>query len=173
MTCQTGQECVLGACEATCDPACADGQVCDRTQAPPACVTDKCAGQPPCSDGSFCDPVTGSCGNNDPCVGVVCPATQVCQSGSCQEGQGGAGGGSSSSSSSSGGTTSSSSSSGGGAGGASDKGVWGLATGGGGCSCEVGPGALLGDARLALAALALLIGARRRRSSRRAGEVSR
>ena len=169
VTCQAGQACVLGVCEATCDPACATGQVCDRTQVPPTCVSDKCAGQAPCSDGSFCDPVTGSCGNNDPCAGVTCPATQVCESGSCFEGQGGAGGGSTSSSSSSGTPTgSSSSSSGGGAG--PDKGIWGLATGGGGCTCEVGPGMSLTDGRLALAALALVLGARRRRSQRRSGE---
>jgi hypothetical protein len=155
--CPSGQACVQGACVATCDPPCAAGQVCDRGQAPPTCRTDKC-NPSPCTDGSYCDPLTGACGN-DPCAGVVCPAGQQCRSGSCDVSQS-----SSSSSSSTGGLTSSSSSSGGGGAGgdAPTRGVWGLATGGGGCSCEVGPG-LGGDPRTAaLAALALLLAARRR-----------
>jgi hypothetical protein len=167
-TCPAGQACVLGACVDTCAPACASGQVCDRGQTPPGCVTDKC--QPsPCTDGSFCDPVTGGCGN-DPCAGVVCPTGDACQAGTCVTGQGGTGGAASSSSSSS----TSSSGTGGHAqadGGPGDSaGIWGLATGGGGCSCEVGPGVPdgLGDARFAFAALAIALGARRR--PRRSGE---
>jgi hypothetical protein len=168
VTCGAGQTCLLGACVATCDPACPSGQVCDRGVTPPGCVTDKCHPMNPCTDGSHCDPVTGGCGN-DPCAGVVCPVGQTCAEGSCPAPQGGTGG-SSSSSASSGGTSSSSGGvgGGGGAGGSDAKGIWGLATGGGGCACEVGPGAAGrlggGAGRLAaLAALGLVMAARRRR----------
>jgi hypothetical protein len=171
-TCAAGEACVLGQCAPTCDPACAAGQVCDTSKSPPTCGADKC--QPsPCTDGSCCDPVTGSCGNC-PCEGVVCPAGQVCQVGSCVAGMGT----SSASSSSSGGATSSSTGTGagggGGAGGAPAKGIWGLATGGGGCAVE--PGASrFDDARWALLALALGLCARRgaqRRRGAQGGEVA-
>ncbi|MFT3775469.1 MAG: MopE-related protein [Minicystis sp.] len=165
--CASDQECVAGQCVPTCNPACPNGQTCDRSQTPPTCVTDKCNPNP-CTDGSFCDPVTGSCGN-DPCAGVACPTGEVCKQGSCFAGQGGTGG--ASGSSSSGGTTSSSGAgTGGGAGGGEQKGIWGLATGGGGCSCEVGPGIAerFADARWALAALGLVIGMRRRSRANRA-----
>jgi hypothetical protein len=87
-----------------------------------------------------------------------------------------------SSSSSSSSDTSSSSSSGstgsgtGGAGG-SDKGIWGLATGGGGCACEVGSSSAdLGGARWALLALAVAMGRLRKRAKKpcsEQGEVRR
>src|SRR5262249_4946346 len=160
-----------GVCVDGCSPACANGQVCDLSQSPPTCVTSKCNPNP-CTDGSFCDPATGACGN-DPCAGVVCPQSQACQNGSCFAGQGGTGGGSSSSSSGATSTSSGGTAGGGGGTGASNaRGVWGLATGGGGCSCEVGPGAAsrFADGRWALVALALAIGARRRRTRRAAGE---
>jgi hypothetical protein len=175
--CPAGKQCVAGACVDGCSAPCPSGQVCDLSQSPPTCVATKCNPNP-CTDGSFCDPVTGSCGN-DPCSGVVCPMGEVCRDGSCFAGQGGAGGGSSTSSSgamstSSGGNNGTGG--GGGNGGSNSKGVWGLATGGGGCSCEVGPGAVsrFADGRWALVALALALGARRRKSRRAAGEeVSR
>jgi MYXO-CTERM domain-containing protein len=178
VTCPSGQACTLGMCQPTCEPPCAAGQVCDTSQSPPACVSNKCNPNP-CTDGSFCDPVTGGCGN-DPCTGVVCPTGQECKNGSCFTGQGGTGGSGTTSSSSSSTSTSTSSGAGGhggGAGGSGATGVWGLATGGGGCSCEVGPGAAerLRDARFALVALGLILAARRRgKRARRAGEeVSR
>jgi MYXO-CTERM domain-containing protein len=174
--CPAGKQCVAGACVDGCSAPCPNGQACDLSQSPPTCVGTKCNPNP-CTDGSFCDPVTGACGN-DPCAGVVCPMGQVCQGGSCFAGQGGAGGGSSTSSSGTASTSSGGNTGGGGGGGVggnNSKGIWGLATGGGGCSCEVGPGATsrLTDGRWALVALALVLGARRKRSRRAGEEVSR
>jgi hypothetical protein len=183
VTCNAGETCVGGACVASCDPACANGQACDLSQTPPACVQSKCDPNP-CTDGSFCDPVTGQCGN-DPCEGVLCPQDQTCSKGDCH--QGGAGGGTSTSSTStgSGGTTASTGSSTGtgagasGAGGDETKGVWGLATGGGGCACEAGGSSESnGASRWLLVGLAVAIGGmrrRRRRTEAAAGseEVSR
>ncbi len=180
VNCPSGQTCVNGACVATCDPACVNGQVCDMTQNPPKCIDNQC---PPgaCPNGAYCDPVTGDC-KDYPCEGVLCPSGQACQDGECvtDSGTGGSGGGSSTSSSSSGSTSTSGSTSsstsgmpgtgGGGAGGGPDKGVWGLATGGGGCFCDVGPGALKNRGTEALVALALALSAARLR--RRSGNAA-
>jgi MYXO-CTERM domain-containing protein len=164
VTCASGQVCVQGMCVADCASPCPTGQVCDTSQTPPACVMDKCTDPNACPDGSYCNPVTG-CGN-DPCTGVVCPMGQVCQKGSCVEQSGTTSSSSSTTSTTSGGSTSSSST-GAGGGGGNSNGIWGLATGGGGCSCEVGPGATLArfaDVRMALIALAIALGRRRRRA---------
>ncbi|HRI69220.1 MAG TPA: MopE-related protein, partial [Polyangium sp.] len=145
--CSTGQTCVNGTCVDTCDPPCAMGQVCDMTAPKPTCVTDMCNPNP-CTNGACCQTINGgtsfTCGNC-PCEGVICPTGQVCQAGSCIDGGGGSGGaggaGSSSSSSSSSSSASSSSGAGGeaGTGGVGGEGgTWGLPTGGGGCSCDVG-----------------------------------
>lgn len=165
-TCSTGQTCVDGVCVATCDPPCAMGQTCDTTGAVPTCVADKCNPNP-CNDGACCQTTNGGtsfvCGNC-PCEGVLCPTGQVCQAGNCVSGQGGAGGsgggmmtGSSSSSSGSMG--------GGGMGGSGEKpevGIWGLPTGGGGCSCDV-PASSSNESSFGLFAAACALAEMRRR----------
>ena len=167
VTCPAGQACVGGECQPSCDPPCGAGQVCDDAQTPPACVPDQCTSAP-CTDGSCCDPATGQCGNC-PCEGVLCPSGQQCADGECVD-QGGTGGGGGASSTSSSGATSTSSSSGTGpgAGGAgSDRSIWGLPTGGGGCACEVGAGAERRGADPRWLVVALALGLVRRRRHRR------
>ena len=167
VTCPSGEACVGGQCAPTCSPACGAGEVCDTTQSPPVCVADKCTS--PCADGACCDPLTGTCGNC-PCEGVLCPSGQQCQNGDCFEGQGGTGGSSSSSGTSSGSTTGAGAGPGGtgsGGNGEAPHGVFGLATGGGGCACEIGAGAERGELRWALCAIAAAaVALRRRRRSR-------
>ncbi|TKD10451.1 MopE-related protein [Polyangium fumosum] len=175
-SCGTSEVCKDGQCVAGCDPACVGTQVCDLSQSPPACVDNKCA-SPSCPDGAYCDPLTGNCGN-DPCEGVLCPMGQVCQNGDCLQGQGGSGGagggGGAGGAGGAGGGGNPTSTTGTGTGGApADDSIWGLATGGGGCACDVGGQDRNGGFALALAALALGM-ARRRSSGRRGGtEVSR
>jgi MYXO-CTERM domain-containing protein len=155
VSCPAGEKCVEGECVATCASPCAAGQVCDDAQAPPACVDDQCDPTNPCVDGSYCDPVTGQCGNS-PCEGVLCGDDEVCIDGSCYDAA-------NPTTSSSGATTSTSSGGQTSGGGAEIQGVWGLATGGGGCACEAGAGASSGPSRGWLAVLGLaLLGARRR-----------
>ena len=148
--CEEGDRCESGKCVPTgCEKACEAGQVCNGSE----CVDSKCS-QEACDDGSYCDPLTGQCGNW-PCEGVVCPSGQDCEEGECVEGGGGSGGsgGSSGSGGASGtggqGATGGASGTGGtgepdgGTGGKAKvepKGNWGLATGGGGCACETGVG---------------------------------
>ncbi|MFT3773279.1 MAG: hypothetical protein QM820_48490 [Minicystis sp.] len=176
--CQANEVCVDGACVAGCNPACGADQVCDLTANPPACVANKCDPSP-CTDNSCCNPVTGACGNC-PCDGVLCPAGDVCREGQCVPS-------SMTSSSSSSSSSSSGSGTGGGGGAGGSTGVWGLATGGGGCLCGIGPVASpLADARWALLAIAIAVGRQRRKnrpsdkrtasdskSSSVSGEVSR
>ena len=163
VTCESGQVCKGGECVPGCAP-CQPGQVCDHGASPPACVDSKCE-QELCSDGSYCDPLTGACGDF-PCAGVVCPSDQECKAGDCfsigSGGSGGNGGG--------GGNTNpgpGSGGSGGAGGGADANKAWGLATGGGGCACRVG--ADDSGARNALAlgglAFALALARRRRRAA--------
>ncbi|MEZ4296407.1 MAG: MopE-related protein [Polyangiaceae bacterium] len=90
VVCPGGEKCKNGVCAPTCDPPCANGEVCDDTQSPPKCVADQCDPNP-CTDGACCDPITGACGNC-PCEGVICPDGQMCQDGSCFDGAGGSGG---------------------------------------------------------------------------------
>jgi MYXO-CTERM domain-containing protein len=167
VTCPSGQACVDGACVATCDPGCLIGQACDLSQSPPVCVANKC--QPnPCTDGSYCNPATGTCGN-EPCSGVRCPDGQECSLGQCKLVQTSTSSTTSTGSMSDATSTSTSSASSGtggaGAGGSGSNGVWGLATGGGGCSCEVGSKSSdLAGARLGLIALALALGRLRKRN---------
>jgi hypothetical protein len=162
VTCDPGERCREGDCVPTCDPACGDGQVCDESASPPACVAIAC--QPDsCLDGAYCDPLTGVCGDY-PCEGVLCPEGQACSNGECVlPPSDGAGGGDA--------TTTT----GGGPPPAPeiDDGIYGLATGGGGCMCRAAGGerGRSGDAALAVAALAGVVALRRR--GRRAAEVSR
>ena len=174
VTCASGKTCVQGTCKPTCVPDCPAGQYCDTSGATPACLATNCGA---CSDGSCCDDKTGSCGHNCPCNGVVCPSGQVCVNDSCVEPSGTGGGGASSASataSSSHSASASGSSSASGTGGAStgagiggnDDAVWGQATGGGGCQCELGdegPGPRRALA-VAFAALAAIWSRRRRRA---------
>jgi hypothetical protein len=155
-TCQATEACVDGKCVPGC-PSCAADQVCDLTATPPTCVAGKC-NPSPCTDSSCCNPIDGTCGNC-PCEGVLCPSGDVCREGQCVPD-----GSSTSSSSSSSSSTTSGAGGGGGAGG-NTAGVWGLATGGGGCFCGVGPAATpFADARWALVAAALALGRHRRRT---------
>ncbi len=166
-SCPSNQACVDGVCVDTCNPACPMGQACDTSQSPPVCVGDACNPNP-CTDGSFCNPATGQC-TNYPCSGVICPLGQICddRTGQCglisnPTGTGGAGGTMTTTTTI---TTTTTSGGTGGAGG--ERGVFGLATGGGGCSCEVGPrGSRLADSRWALVAMALALGRYRRRARR-------
>ncbi len=163
VTCEAGQTCKAGECKPTCE-TCDVGQVCDNAADPPVCITNKCA-EELCMDGSYCDPLTGECGDF-PCAGVVCPSDQECKLGDCFiKGSGGAGG-----SGGSGGSTNTnpaSGGSGGSGGGADANKAWGLATGGGGCACRVGTDDHDARNALALGALALaLTAARRRRRAR-------
>ena len=174
VTCAANEACVEGICVATgCPAPCDNGQVCAGSDAG-GCVATKCTPDT-CPNGSYCNPLTGACGNN-PCEGVLCPSDQEhCELGDCVsngsdagtgDAAGGAGG--------SGGKDSGP----GGAGGAvvdgsagnhgtptdTPKGTWGLATGGGGCACETAPGTGRTTTTAALGLLALgLIGRVRRR----------
>ncbi len=173
--CPSGQQCEEGVCKKTCDPDCAKGKYCDETQNPPKCVDDPCP-KNGCSDGSCCDHKTGSCGENCPCNGVVCPAGQVCKDNSCFDGQQGTGGGGGSASASSGNgganttSTGTSQASGAGGAGAGNTGVFGLATGGGGCQCEIGDEGSPAKG-FSAALVALVIGLARRRRRRDEEEV--
>ena len=150
VTCKTGEVCKEGQCNPTgCAGGCPAGQYCQgiadagtASCGPSMCTSD---GGLACSNGAHCDPATGACGN-DPCEGVVCPSGQACQNGDCFSAGADAGADGSGGSGGSGGATSQD---GGGvdaAGGSGahtgtpttpkPKGVWGLATGGGGCACR-------------------------------------
>ena len=168
LTCPTGKACSDGKCVDSCDPACVPGQTCDMSQKPPTCVADKCVANP-CTDSSCCNPVTGTCGNC-PCTGILCPKESTCQDGQCVD-QATTSSGSSSNSS---GSASASNGAGGkgtgtgtgtgpGGNGGTPPGVFGLATGGGGCSCETAPGSAWADGRWAVVFVALALGRRRRR----------
>ncbi|MBK6513844.1 MAG: hypothetical protein IPG04_06900 [Polyangiaceae bacterium] len=180
LDCDAGEVCKDGVCVATCDPECASGTVCDLSQDPPTCVPDQCAVDA-CPNGGCCDPIDGSCGNC-PCDGVVCPDDQVCQDGECATGMGGEGGGGQGGGGQGGGPGQGGGGQGQGASGeggstssAGDDGVWGLATGGGGCACTT-TGARDDRSTLGLlcAALGLAAASRRRSKKGQRGEgVSR
>jgi hypothetical protein len=180
VTCQAGEKCVEGECKATgCGADCPAGQVCSPSgDASFACEPDKCVtaeGGLACSNGAWCDPTTGACGN-DPCTGVKCPAGQQCVLGDCQWApEGGTDGGGGSDAGGAGGSGAKDGSAGGGSGGAAGaagsaevpKGVWGLATGGGGCACSaVGDRDRFTPAALLLMALGALSFTSRRRLGR-------
>jgi hypothetical protein len=177
VTCQAGQRCVDGECESTgCSQGCPTGQYCQETpDAGSSCAPSQCpAGPLPCSNGQYCDPVTGRCGNH-PCAGVKCPTGQSCTNGECYwipeggAGTGGSGGSGGNDAGTSGGTTGNDASAGsGGSGNAgpgnNPRGVWGLATGGGGCSCRTAPArGFLSQAGALLAVAASVLALRRRR----------
>ena len=150
--CEDTEHCVEGLCMPTgCDEPCTGTDVCrsnangDSECGPSLCELQD--GRPTCSDGSYCNPTTGSCGD-DPCEGVHCPAGQSCLFGECVIPDGsvsGAGGGTDSPD-----------------GGKVPKvsGNWGVATGGGGCGCRHSSGTKA--SWLFLLAGALLLRRRRR-----------
>jgi hypothetical protein len=165
VACAETERCVDGECEPTgCDEVCGELELClaDGQCGVSLCEVSTSAAPLACSDGSYCEPSTGSC-VDDPCTGVHCPSGQVCASGECltatTDTGGGTGTGGGSNSDDDGGEA--------GAAGATttpnpeERGAWGLATGGGGCSCRIqqGSGRTLGLSGLVLAALLL----RRRR----------
>jgi hypothetical protein len=133
--CGAGTICEDGLCVPTCDPPCPAGKTCDDTQIPPTCVDSLCTDMS-CPVGGCCDPLTGQCGTC-PCEGVICPDQQKCVNDQCVEdamGTGGAGGtggqgeGAGAQGANGPGAT--------GSGADGPNGVWGLATGGGGCQCD-------------------------------------
>ncbi len=176
VTCNAGEKCFEGACTATgCGSDCPAGQVCAPAgDASFACAPNKCDtdGGLACSSGAWCDPTTGAC-SNDPCTGVKCPAAQQCVAGECQwtpetgtggtGGTGGSGGAAGSDAAAGSGGTAGTAGSAGSAN--TPKGVWGLATGGGGCACRAAPSSSrqTGFAALAFAVALGAAGARRRR----------
>lgn len=191
VTCPAGKKCVEGQC-AGCDADCPPGQTCALDQdGGGACVPDQCVGDAGvvCGNGAYCDPATGQCGNA-PCEAVKCPTAQLCVDGECQwapeggagtGGTGGNGGGGPIDGGAAAGGSSGSggSSAGGSSGGTTDDkqpGVWGLATGGGGCACKAaGSRERPAGAALLAAALALAFARRRRKTppGRPGREVSR
>ncbi len=177
VSCPASKTCVDGTCVDDCSPVCAGGQVCDRATTPPTCVDSKCSASS-CPSGAHCEPVTGACGNY-PCENVVCPSGEACNpttgqcaatttSSSTSSTGTGAGGSTSAATTTTGGFSTSTGATGSGGAGGSERGIWGLATGGGGCACEVGPGrAARGEAGAALTALAVALGCARARRRRR------
>ncbi|MFO0613698.1 MAG: MopE-related protein [Polyangiaceae bacterium] len=163
--CAADKVCHDGMCVPTCSPACAADQVCDTTQMPPTCVQSKCMADS-CPNGGCCDPLNGACGSC-PCEGVICPQDQKCVNDECV-GDMGTGGAASSSSASTGSSmggnaaTGSTSATGSGGSTGSSNGVFGLATGGGGCSCGVA-GAGVNEIGMIVAALGIVAARYRRR----------
>jgi hypothetical protein len=181
--CDDGAVCRGGECVADCTPTCGDDQVCDFSQNPANCIDNQC-GEDACPNGGCCDPLTGECGAC-PCDGVTCPGEAICIDDECVDpdegtststGTGGGSGTNASSGTGEGagatGATGATGANGatGAGGGSSSGGVFGLATGGGGCQCEVGVGSDRGGAsRFAAVAAAFLLLAARRRRARREG----
>jgi hypothetical protein len=86
--CKAPEHCVEGRCiQSECRTACDDDEVCrEAADGKFQCGPSPCQerdGVPTCSDGSYCDPVTGACGDF-PCEGVHCPDGQHCEDGECQ-----------------------------------------------------------------------------------------
>ncbi len=204
VACSATQRCVDGVCQATgCSTTCPDGQVClpGGADGGAACGPSKCAGgvdEPACSDGSYCDPLTGSCGN-DPCSGVHCPSGQSCAAGECElpatggntggagnGGNGGNGGGIDGGGAVSnrdggtgvggagngvgvGGSAGNGNSGNAGSGADNSKAVIGLATGGGGCRCDLPARGTPGTGAVGLGAFLMAALATRRRGRREGG----
>jgi hypothetical protein len=168
--CAQGQVCQNGECVTGCSAACGVDQYCDLSLSPPTCVEDKCGGAP-CPGGGCCDPVSGACGNC-PCEGVICPEGQACKDGQCDVpgtgGAGGAGGAGGSGGAGAGGSNQGGS----GGSGKDDRGVFGLPTGGGGCSCEVAGDAKPSSGWLALFGIPVVFLRRRARAARIKKEVA-
>ena len=161
-------------CDGTVDQPdpCPDDLVCRDGQ----CLSKCLNGEFPCPGGAAC--INGVCvpestdggsssSSSSSSSGAGGGNTSSSSSGSTSS-SGGAGGGGNTSSSSSSSSSSGAVSSGGGMGGdGTSKDIWGLATGGGGCACDVpGQTRLPLDPRLVLLGLGVVIAAARRRSAR-------
>jgi MYXO-CTERM domain-containing protein len=156
VTCEPGQSCSRGECttNACFEVACDTNQVCNAADG--SCVNDKCINVR-CVDGSVCDSVSGTC-SIDPCRRLECPGGQRCEDGECtldvkQDGGTGLvdGGGPPDKD----GTQDRPD---------TDKRV--LATGGGGCACDVRGGAAPTPGSLLLVMLVLGALVQRRRGAR-------
>ena len=172
VTCTAGEQCHGGTCVATgCAAGCPSGQVCvpgDGGADAGACAPDRCASDAgsPCPGAvQVCDPVTGICGSSA-CQGITCPAGALCADGECVAAYVDAGVDADAADASDGAVVADS--------GVPtpatnvERGVFGLATGGGGCACETGPRSGGGSAEGALlfALGAVVVGLRRRRARR-------
>ncbi|MFO0555774.1 MAG: MopE-related protein [Polyangiaceae bacterium] len=148
------------------------------------CVLPCDTGEFPCPNGYACD--NGFCFPVS-CADVMCDPNEVCQNGVCvpagsgggsaggaggTAAQGGAAGGDEGGTSNQGGESSNGGTSNNGGAAPNNKANWGLATGGGGCSCNVVPARSTPSAALAVATLVAALGLRRRSSAKR-GEVRR
>ena len=81
--CATGETCVAGVCVADlCNGVtCSAVQYCNPADG--TCTGDLCVtGGVTCPAGTFCDPLTGSC-DEDPCARLRCPSGQTCADGEC------------------------------------------------------------------------------------------
>jgi hypothetical protein len=194
ITCGATEKCVDGACTPTgCATACPSGNLCLPAggDGGGACGPSRCVstnGDPFCNDGAYCDPLTGSCGNN-PCEAVKCPNNQICIAGECAKppigGTGGAGGGGASGAGGTSGadgggapngtgnaTAGGGRTSGGGNAGSGEppsREAIGLATGGGGCRCDLPARGSSSSSALALGALVLTVLTTRRRTRKEGG----
>ena len=81
VTCSSGERCEAGVCVTNlCDGvSCASREVCNPEDG--TCTEDMCVGRV-CTAGTVCDPVTGSC-EPDPCIPLHCPGEEVCIAGEC------------------------------------------------------------------------------------------
>jgi hypothetical protein len=186
VTCAAAERCVEGDCVATgCPAGCLSTESCQPSgDGGFACQPSRCIladGGTPCPSGGVCDPVTGQCGN-DPCTGVVCPAGQACRDNECvialpstdggvggATGTGGSGGGGPLGGGRSGSAAGTGGSGAVGAAPPSPHGVWGLATGGGGCSCRTSAPSRAWQAGLACILGAWLFARRRKRPGATSG----
>ncbi|MET0385726.1 MAG: MopE-related protein [Polyangiales bacterium] len=81
VNCAAGQRCSAGVCQddACADVSCSSGEVCERAGG--ECITDTCLTRQ-CLRGQICNPTSGECEAN-PCWNIKCPASQVCDDGEC------------------------------------------------------------------------------------------
>jgi len=178
VTCTNTQVCKDGKCEATgCAEPCANGKVCvpGADGGAGTCMDSKCT-PTSCANGAYCNPVTAQCVDY-PCSGVICPTKQQCDNGQCvasvvDAGPDSNGTGGSAGSSGQGGSAGTA----GGDGGTvvvDEKGRFGLATGGGGCTCKVGSDKRNTSAGIGLLLIGLATIALRRRTRSNEGAVVR
>lgn len=143
--CGVGESCASGRCveDACAGFECPGKQVCDPESA--SCIDSPCA--EPCGEGLVCSVSSNAC-ERDGCWNVRCPEGETCKSGECVPPTGGVG-------------------SAGNGGGADAPGTSRLlASGGGGCTCGVAPGADQGGHGWALGLVAMALFFRVRRHNK-------